>query len=147
AVRCVDINPLQPLGIDATQIRFLDAFLRSRILNNSPTTDDRGNTKGKANLRNVVNEGRRPGLTLARNSAPIAIRDWANEILDQIAPIAALLDQTHTGDAHDRSLAQQRAKIADSDLTPSAQILAEMHATRSSWSRLALDYSQRHAAD
>ncbi len=98
------------------------------------------------NLRAVVNTGRLPDLTLTRHGETIAMRSWAEEILARIAPIAALLDRAHVADLHGQSLAQQRAKLADADLTPSARVLAELRTTDGNWNQLALKYSRQHAA-
>lgn len=144
-VRCIDINPFQPLGIEATQIHFLDTFLLWCLLSDSRATDDAGNAESKRNLRLVVDRGREPGLTLERYGETTALRGWADEILDALAPIARLLDRAGGGEQHAQALDLQRAKIADAALTPSAQILAELRATGGSWSKLALTHSRRHA--
>jgi glutamate--cysteine ligase len=144
-VRCIDINPFQPLGIEATQMRFLDAFLLWCLLSDSPATDAAGNAEGKRNLRQVVNRGREPGLTLERNGEEVTLRAWAEAILDELAPIAGLLDRAGGGEQHASTLELQRAKVADAALTPSARILAELRGSGDSWSQLAVRHSRQHA--
>jgi glutamate--cysteine ligase len=144
-VRCIDVNPFQPLGIDADQMAFIDAFLLWCLLSDSPIGHDEDNAESKRNLRTVVNEGRRPGLALSRRGDRVTMAEWANALLDEIAPIAALLDQAHGSDHHGASLDRQRAKIANPALTPSAAVLAELQSRQISWGAFALEQSQQHA--
>ena len=144
-VRCIDVNPYQPVGIDAEQMRFLDAFLLACLLNDSPAGDEADNAENKRNLRAVVNTGRDPELMLTRRGKPLAMCDWAEELMAQIAPIAELLDRANGGDLHRASVAKQIAKLGDPNLTPSAQVLADMRSQNTSWGSFALQQSQRHA--
>ena len=63
-VRCVDVNPYLPLGIDAEQAHFLDLFLAYCLLEESPPCDDDDRARINENMRRVVNRGREPGLEL-----------------------------------------------------------------------------------
>ncbi|MET0379318.1 MAG: glutamate--cysteine ligase, partial [Spongiibacteraceae bacterium] len=145
-VRCIDINPFQPLGIDSEQIHFLDAFLVWCLLGDSPCGNDDDNAEGKRNLRAVVNEGRRPGLTLTRQGKTVSMQAWAEQILAEITPIAQLLDRAHGSDLHAHSLVQQRAKLADAARTPSAAVLVKLREQKIAWHEFALAQSQQHAA-
>ncbi|MCY1275536.1 Glutamate--cysteine ligase [compost metagenome] len=143
--RCLDINPFLPLGIDAPEARFLDAFLLYCALQDSPLLADGECHSCTDNFLKVVKEGRRPGLHLQRGGQSVLLRDWAAELLERIAPIAALLDRAQGNGAHGHSLEQQRAKVADPALTPSAQVLAEMRERGESFAAFALRRSREHA--
>ncbi|WP_339409055.1 glutamate--cysteine ligase [Pseudomonas sp. EA_35y_Pfl2_R5] len=143
-VRCLDINPFLPLGIDLTESRFLDAFLLFCALADSPLLESDECHACTDNFLSVVKEGRRPGLQLQRNAQPVALQDWASELLEQILPLAELLDQSHGGDAHCLALQAQQAKVADVSLTPSAQVLAELQQGLS-FTEFALRQSKLHA--
>ena len=93
----------------------------------------------------MVNEGRKPGLELQRQGEPIALQTWANELLDKIAQVAALLDQGQSENPHTQSLNVQRAKVADSSLTPSAKLLNELKRNGESFSQFALRQTRAHA--
>ena len=73
------------------------------------------------------------------------MKTWAAELLEQIAPLAALLDQSHDSDAHSTALDAQLAKVKDSSLTPSAQVLAAMAEHKESFAQFSLRQSQAHA--
>ena len=106
-VRLLDINPFLPVGIDLPQARFLDAFLLYCALQESPQFDGAECGSCSSNFLSVVKEGRRPGLQLQRNGQPVDMKEWAAELLENIAPLAALLDQSHGGDAHSNALDEQ----------------------------------------
>ncbi|MCO7514405.1 glutamate--cysteine ligase [Pseudomonas guariconensis] len=144
-VRCLDINPFLPVGIDLSQARFLDAFLLFCALDESPLLDNGECGQCTSNFLTVVKEGRRPGLELRRDGQPISLKDWAGELITRIAPLAELLDRAQGGDGHAKALAAQQAKIDDPALTPSAQVLARMTEREESFVRFALRQSQAHA--
>jgi glutamate--cysteine ligase len=139
--RCLDINPFLPLGIDLPEARFLDAFLLYCALQDSPSECG----ACADNFLNVVKEGRRPGLHLQRNGEAVTLQSWAQQLLENIQPLAALLDQSQGGDAHVASLALQQAKLDDPSLTPSAQVLSELRERGESFARFALRQSRMHA--
>lgn len=144
-VRLLDINPFLPLGIDLPQARFLDAFLLYCALNDSPLLSGETCSNATSNFLSVVKEGRRPGLQLQRDGQPVDLKEWASELLENIAPLAALLDQSHGGDVHSQALDAQLAKVRDSSLTPSAQVLAAMKQHQQSFAQFSLRQSEAHA--
>jgi len=144
-VRCLDINPFLPMGIDVTESRFLDAFLLYCALNDSPLLTNTSCGNATSNFLSVVKEGRRPGLQLQRDGEAVELKVWAADLLEKIAPLAALLDQSHGGDAHSKALDAQLAKVKDSSLTPSAQVLATMAEHKESFAQFSLRQSQAHA--
>ncbi|POA20887.1 glutamate--cysteine ligase [Pseudomonas sp. FW300-N1A1] len=144
-VRLLDINPFLPTGIELPQARFLDAFLLYCALNESPLLTSTTCGNATSNFLSVVKEGRRPGLQLQRDGQPVDMKEWACELLENIAPLAALLDQSHGGDAHSKALDAQLAKVQDSSLTPSAQVLAAMSEHKESFAQFSLRQSQAHA--
>jgi glutamate--cysteine ligase len=144
-VRCLDINPFLPMGIDLTESRFLDAFLLYCALNDSPLLTNTSCGNATSNFLSVVKEGRRPGLQLQRDGQPVDLKEWAGQLLERIAPLAALLDQSHGSDAHSKALDAQMAKVQNPALTPSAQVLAAMAEHKESFAQFSLRQSRAHA--
>ena len=143
-VRLLDINPFLPLGIDLPQARFLDAFLLYCALNDSPLLTGDTCSNATSNFLSVVKEGRRPGLQLQRNGQPVVLQAWASELLEQILPLAELLDQSQGDSQHVAALQAQQAKVEDVSLTPSAQVLAQLQQGLS-FTEFALHQSKLHA--
>ena len=145
-VRCLDVNPFLPEGIDTETMRFLDTFLLHCLIRDSAACSDREQTLQDANLEAVVNRGREPGLTLQTLEGPIPMATFASQLLDEMAVSAELLDASNDGQTHRQALAAQHAKVADPHLTPSARLIAEMREHKLPFYRLALSYSDRWAA-
>jgi glutamate--cysteine ligase len=143
-VRCLDLNPFLPVGIDPEQIRFLDVFLLYCLLADSPADSERESALMSANQLSVVERGREPGLRLARANTSVARDDWAEEILEGCHPIAGLLDQAHGGDAYLASWEEQRRKVKEPELTPSARVLRIMRSEQLEFSEFALSQSSAH---
>ncbi|OBV39445.1 glutamate--cysteine ligase [Janthinobacterium psychrotolerans] len=145
-VRCMDVDPFEPVGISLPTGRFLDAFLLFCALDESAPISNEQSACHTANFARTVKEGRKPGLTLRRDGEEISLQAWGEELLARIAPVAALLDARHGGTEHADSLAAQAAKLADPDATPSARVLRELRASGGSFAAFGLRQSERHAA-
>jgi len=146
-VRCLDINPFLPLGIDVGEARFLDAFLLFCALQQSPCLVEGECHASSDNFLKVVKQGRQPGLTLSRCGESVSLQSWASELIGQISQVADLLDRSQGGEAHARAIAEQQAKVADSRLTPSARVLDALQRNNESFARFALRQTHRHAED
>ena len=120
-VRALDVNPFSPIGIEATQVRFLDLFLLYCLLTQSPKSDASEEARLSANLKAVVLEGRKPGLELLTADSSRSLKSWLEELFDALQPLAVLLD----GEATDYqvALAHWRKAVEDPNLTLSGQVL------------------------
>ncbi|MEZ5569606.1 MAG: glutamate--cysteine ligase [Halioglobus sp.] len=145
-VRCIDVNPFTPVGLDAQQIRFLDTFLLYCLLQDSPPCDDSQQAEQAANLDAVVTRGREPGLRLNCDAAEISLVEWAGELLSEMQAVATLFDDAFSVSTYSEALQEQRARVADPELTPSARILREMREQALPFFRLAMGYSEQWAA-
>ncbi len=128
-VRCLDINPFAPLGIDATQIRFLDVFLLACLLAPSSLLDDSECNTVQDNFNQVVSRGRQEGLQLiddAGDRAAVPLRDWAAEILDDLLVVAEYLDRQAGTPLHAEAIAWAREVLARPDQVRSAAILEQL---------------------
>ena len=144
-VRCLDVDPFEPVGISLETARFMDAFLLYCALDDSPLSPDRG-AEDTENFSRTVTDGRRPGLTLTHAGATVGLQAWAHQLLDQIGVTAALLDAHASTTAHADSLAAQRAKVDDVALTPSARVLTAMQEAGNSFTAFGMRQSLAHAA-
>lgn len=143
-VRCVDLNPFEPLGISEEQIHFLDAFLLYCLLAPSPLANDEEFRNIQENQSRIVYRGREPGLSLARGAGEVKMTDWADELLTAMEECALLLDRSQ-GDGHFRAaVADQRLKLERPELTPSARILDDMRQNKLTFFRHAMTLAERH---
>lgn len=144
-VRCLDIDPFLPLGMDRDTAAFLDCFLLFCALEQSPLLLGGACERSTRNFLAVVNEGRRPGLELVRDDGPVVLHDWALQLLDDIAGAAQVLDASLGGDVHTCAVQAQRSKVENPALTPSARVLERLRDHRQSFVAFSLEKSCEHA--
>nr|WP_051403828.1 glutamate--cysteine ligase [Congregibacter litoralis] len=144
-IRCIDVSPFHPLGIDSAQIRLLDSFLLHCLTQPSPPCDEVQQDQQAANLSAVVNRGREPGLQLETPSGSRLLTDWAEELLGDITESAELLDGVHKTTEYSAALAEQQAKVRGDVELPSARVLREMREKGMPYYRFAMGYSNRWA--
>ena len=139
-VRCLDLNPFLPVGMDAAQMRFLDCFLLYCLLAPSPPDSPEESAAIQADQAAVVERGREPGLSLSGGD-----RDaLGNAVLDQCAGVAELLDAAQATKQHSRVLHAMQARLRDPSRTPSAALLAALAESKLTFFRFALNQSERH---
>jgi len=125
-VRCMDLNPFLPLGIDEATARFLDVFLLHCLLSDSPLDTPQEIAALARNQHLVASRGREPGLQLERHGEPVLLMDWAKTLLDECLPIALTLDALHGGEAYSQACEAARASLAQPDTLPSARVVAAL---------------------
>ncbi|MCY7296582.1 glutamate--cysteine ligase [Alteromonas sp. a30] len=128
-VRVMDVNPFSPVGISQQQMHFLDVFLLYCLLKPSDEFDMPGYEETERNLKRVVVSGRRKGLMLEKNGVEIGLREWGNEMLDEMAEIASLLDKANQTQVYTQALAKEKQAVNDASLTLSGQIVERLFAT------------------
>ncbi|MTV39002.1 glutamate--cysteine ligase [Duganella radicis] len=145
-VRCMDVDPFEPVGISVATGRFLDAFLLFCALEESPTITPEQGAVYTENFARTVKEGRRPGLTLNNGETEVPLPVLGAQLLERIRPVAELLDSLRGDSVHADALTAQSAKLADAELTPSAKVLAALRANGKSFAAFGLAQSEKHAA-
>ena len=125
-VRLMDLDPFEPLGISASTMRMLDVFLLHCLLSDSPPDSPEEIAQLQHNQHLVAERGREPGLLLARGQQQVVLTDWAREVLQQCAPLAAALDAAQHTNAHSAALVQAQQCVAEPARTPSARVLEQM---------------------
>lgn len=143
-MRSLDLDIFNPIGLEETTARFIEAMLLTCLLQESPEISLEEHHVNNRNQLAVANEGRKPGLTLERNGGSITLDAWAQEILSYMEPVCAILDRHCGSDSFTDSLQLQRARILDPDLTPSARILAQMSRNDQEFGCFSLNKSSEH---
>lgn len=143
-IRSLDLDLFNPIGIDADRARFIEALLLSCLVQQSPEIHAEDFTTHNANQLKVAHAGRQPDITLIKDQQSVRLKDWANEILDQVQPICDILDTDETDNFYNQALQAQRKLVDNPDLTSSARILRGMRAAKQSFSPFADKLSQQH---
>ena len=143
-VRCLDLNPFLPVGIDSQEARFIDVFLLYCLMAPSPNDSKRESASMGRNQLAVVEEGRKPGLELNSAAGRVGLQDWASVLMDMLQPLVAMLDAAHGCDDYSDTWEEQRRKIADPALTPSARVLELMKRQQIPFFHFAMNQSIAH---
>lgn len=144
-VRCLDLNPFDPLGVTENQMRFVDTFLMWCLLSDSPWISDEECDRLDDNRRWVVERGRDPSLTLIRDGESTSVRAWGEQIFAEMAEVARLLDAAEEGAPHQAALDDLSKRLRDPSLTPSAQMLARLQDGNGSLSDTLLELAKEQA--
>ncbi len=125
-VRCMDLDPFEPVGIQAQTMRFLDVFLLHCLLSDSPPDTPEEIAALARNQQRTATRGREPGLRLERAGREVTLQSWGEEILAQCAPLAEALDAAKGGEAHAEALEAARRRLGDLPSLPSSRVLASI---------------------
>ncbi|GHA49617.1 glutamate--cysteine ligase [Photobacterium aphoticum] len=147
-LRSVDNNPYLPVGIDESQSHFLDAFLTYCALAPSPELEPEEMAIIQLRQELVATEGRKPGLMLPTVDGAQPLVAMGESLLAAMQPLAAALDSAYgmAEAGYQSSLQRQQDKFADSTLTPSAQLLADLQRHGVSYRTFVLQLAQQHHA-
>ncbi|GAB4190413.1 MAG: bifunctional glutamate--cysteine ligase GshA/glutathione synthetase GshB [Simkaniaceae bacterium] len=122
-VRCLDLNPLHPLGIDSKTMDFVHLFLLYCLAKPSPPIFAQERKQICQNQNIVALEGRDPDLKLHKGDERISIKIWADKILKKMKKLAAGIEEEQK---FSPCLLEAKEKIASPGKTPSGVIMEEM---------------------
>jgi len=125
-VRLMDLDPFNPVGINAQTMRFLDILLLYCLLEESPPDSPHELKAIARNKLRGAQEGRKPGLLLERRSEQVTLADWGTEVLSACEPISVALDEARGGAAYRDALQLGMNSLANPDAVPSARVLHAM---------------------
>ena len=140
-VRCIDLNPFLPLGIDRDQIDFMDLFLLTCLLSESLPSDQGEHTRILNNQKTMVNEGRSPDLMLHDTDGPRSFENWSKSIFQEMYVLADILDKKIQTKRYNGVLKKFEVLIERPSLTPSGKILDTMKKSQKTFFQLAMDLS------
>jgi glutamate--cysteine ligase len=145
-LRSVDLDCFEPAGASLTQLRVLEVFLLTCLLLDSPPLSREEKAACSRNALAVACCGRRPDFALARDGREVALRHWAGELVEGMRAVATTLDaSTSEGTPYADSLSAVCESIEEPDATPSARVLAQLRAEKTTFAQYGLELSARHA--
>jgi glutamate--cysteine ligase len=144
--RALDVSAFDPVGVNQSKLRFLEAFAALCVLKRSDPIGASEQAQLDANHAVVAHRGRDPELKLSRNGRPVELRSWAMELIDSMRGLCELLDAGDPQRPYTAALELQEAKVRNVELTPSARTLTELRSTGESFGQLALRMSRVHKA-
>ena len=144
-VRCIDIDPHLPVGIDPRSMRLIDLFLLHCMLSDSPPDSPREIAMIGRNQHEVAARGRDPELRLQRDGDTVTPADWGRALLTECAPIAEAFDAALGGSSYGDVLTDAMRSLSDFSTLPSARMLRELESDFGcSYPAFVLAHSERH---
>jgi glutamate--cysteine ligase len=125
-VRLMDLDPFNPVGINARTMRFLDILLLHCLLEDSPPDTPQELLAIARNKLRGAQQGREPGLKLERRGELVPLIEWGKEVLAACEPIALELDAVRGGAAYRDSLEAAFSALKEPESVPSARVLHAM---------------------
>ncbi|MCW9015147.1 MAG: glutamate--cysteine ligase [Gammaproteobacteria bacterium] len=144
-LRSLDVNAFDPLGINQTQLRFLEAFMVFCLIQESPQICFSEREEIDQNELETAHRGRDPELKLRRDAKECSLKDWGMEVCESMQGICELLDKSYDDNPYSEALERQCEKIKNPDLTPSARMLESMRDNGEGFYHFARRMSQQHA--
>lgn len=144
-LRCVDLNPFHPIGIDRTAAHFLEVFALHSLLSEAPPFTLDEYRALPVNQQKVVEQGRHPGLTLTVNGREQSLQHMAATLLREMQPVAQALDAAHHTDGYTLALKRENAKLEHPGLTHSAAVLIDLKENDCSFFEFGRRVADEHA--
>lgn len=142
-VRCLDIDPFTPLGVDTDRMVFVDLFLFWCLVQDNGLVPKEECFKLRENNLNVAAFGRDPELKLDIQGESVRLQDQGHKVLRSLSELAVEMDALLGGDRYQQAVAKQLAKIDDVSLTPSARFLEQIK-QQGSFRQTALALAEQH---
>lgn len=143
-LRAIDVDPFEPLGVNESELRFLETLLILCLLQSSSQIGAEEHHEIEFNQLSITRNGRDPKMSLRRGGRALSVRSWSAELIE---PLQAVCDTLDAGDAdrpYHAALKVQIEAMKDPDRTPAARMLAEMRRERESFFEFALRMSRTH---
>ena len=141
-IRTLDLSIADPVGINQSQMRLLEALLILCLLSDSPPISAAEQKEIDARDIHVAREGRRPDLEIRVRGRAAGLRATGLEILRGVAATAALLDGTSAD--YTAAVGAARGALQNPDETPSAKLIRELKGTGASFLEYALGVARQH---
>ena len=143
-VRALDINPFSPIGLEQSQIAFLDSFLLCSLFAESDPITAREMGENTNNFDRVVMNGRHPDLCLTVRNSCIGIKELAENILKEIIPFAQLLDTSYDTAEHSQVIEKLLGQLDNLDSTFSGRIVKDIENTDGGFFSYAMEISNKY---
>lgn len=143
-IRSLDLDLFNPIGLDESNARFIEAFLLNCLLQDSPEYTGQEQQINNTNQLTVAHQGRKPGLEINQEGQRIPLQTWANDILESMDDICNILDEGQPDKPYGKALKKQQNAVQNPDLTPSAKILNSMRSEDQPFGYIGLGASKQH---
>ena len=147
-LRCVDLDPFSPVGIQREQLDFMDTLLMYCLLNESPPINDNEVEVIKKNHENIINNGRDKNQPIVLRGREDSAINFAKEILFDLKKISTIAGEAVFKDTTNNWLEStnlQIKKLENLDETLSSKILNDLLKNNKSFKEFGLKLATQHS--
>lgn len=131
--RAIDLDPYSDVGIRLSSACFLEVLALYCLLIESPELLPEEDSELAINLERVVNEGLKDDINILVAGKEMPLHMWMNKHLNNMLPLASLLDAKQGGNEYRTAMALMQGKVDNPQLTLAAQIIADSERLGSTW--------------
>ena len=142
-VRTLDLSSADPVGMNQSELRFIEALLIYCLLSDSPPISAGEQSEIDARGLKVAREGRRPKLAFVDGGTERSLTDRGLELVEGVRAVAELLDADAQG--YVAAVDAAAEALRDPDRTPSAALLAALRSEQASFFEYTLMLAHSHA--
>jgi len=144
-LRILDLNPFYKASITLEDLYFIHTFILFCMFKNCPNLNDSELLIINRNHHITALKGRKPGIELSRlNGEETNLIAWGEELINEMAEIAELLDSESDSSNFSRSLNIQKNKLNNPDILPSSKIVNQMDYNKESFIELGIRLSKEN---
>jgi glutamate--cysteine ligase len=143
-VRTLDLSSADPVGVNQSELRFLEALLIYCLLDESPAISVDEQREIDERDLTVAREGRRPKLQIRDTGRDRRLSERGLELCERIRAVAELLDADAQG--YVAAVDAAREALRDPERLPSAALLAALKSEQASFFEYTLGLARSHAA-
>lgn len=144
-VRCLDLNPYLPLGVDADQLHFMNWFLFWCLTAEAPEISDIECERVEFNKKLTVLYGRDPELLLVDRGSVRSLQAWGKDILDGMEVLLRAVQPENSAQVQ-AAITRYRARLDAPETTPSGRMAAELEAGNEDYRTLVSRLAAEHRA-
>jgi glutamate--cysteine ligase len=146
-IRALDTNPFSPIGIDQSQISFIDAFLLACLFAKSEPISQRETGEYQENFRSVVRKGRHPEMCLTVQNRCVPLTEVAKRLLNTIRNFSEMLDQAYDTNEHCEIVDKLNLQLDDLSSTFSGRIVKDIELRQDGFFPYAMEIAKKHQAE
>jgi glutamate--cysteine ligase len=143
-VRTLDLSSADPVGVNQSELRFLEALLIFCLLEESPAISADEQREIDERDLTVAREGRRPKLKLRDAGRERGLKERGLELCARVRAVAELLDADAEGYVAAVDAAVEA--LCEPERLPSALLLAALKGEQASFAEYTLRLARDHAA-
>jgi glutamate--cysteine ligase len=143
-VRTLDLSSADPVGVNQSELRFLEALLIYCLLDESPAISADEQREIDERDLTVAREGRRPRLKVRDAGRERRLDERGLELCERVRAVAELLDADAQG--YVAAVDAAREALRDPERLPSAVLLAALRSEQASFAEYTLKLARDHAA-